>query len=107
MASIFEVDWGHFGALDYSGDRRKLYAFALIGGRTRWPPGSFSSAPSRLRARIRLLSAAPASLAAGREKGKVERAIGYTRKICWPLRQFADLDDVNRQARQWPSEVAN
>ena len=24
----FEVDWAHFGALDYSGDRRKLYAFA-------------------------------------------------------------------------------
>jgi hypothetical protein len=22
----FEVDWGHFGALDYSGDSRKLYA---------------------------------------------------------------------------------
>jgi hypothetical protein len=20
----FEVDWGHFGALDYSGDKRKL-----------------------------------------------------------------------------------
>src|SRR5689334_6775472 len=26
----FEVDWGHFGALSYSGDTRKLYAFALI-----------------------------------------------------------------------------
>jgi transposase len=26
----FEVDWGHFGALDYSGDKRKLYAFALV-----------------------------------------------------------------------------
>jgi transposase len=26
----FEVDWGHFGALDYSGDKRKLYAFVLI-----------------------------------------------------------------------------
>jgi transposase len=26
----FEVDWGHFGALSYSGDRRKLYAFALV-----------------------------------------------------------------------------
>ena len=25
----FEVDWGHFGALSYSGDMRKLYAFAL------------------------------------------------------------------------------
>jgi transposase len=26
----FEVDWGHFDALDYSGDKRKLYAFALV-----------------------------------------------------------------------------
>jgi len=26
----FEIDWGHFGALDYSGDTRKLYAFSLV-----------------------------------------------------------------------------
>lgn len=26
----FEVDWGHFGALNYDGDQRKLYAFCLI-----------------------------------------------------------------------------
>jgi transposase len=26
----FEVDWGHFGALSYDGDQRKLYAFCLI-----------------------------------------------------------------------------
>jgi transposase len=26
----FQVDWGHFGALDYDGDRRKLYAFCLV-----------------------------------------------------------------------------
>jgi transposase len=26
----FEIDWGHFGALDYSGDQRKLYAFSLV-----------------------------------------------------------------------------
>ena len=26
----FEVDWGHFGSLDYDRDRRKLYAFCLI-----------------------------------------------------------------------------
>src|SRR5215468_5642202 len=42
-----------------------------------------------------------------REKGKVERAIGYTRQNFWPLREFTDLHDVNRQARQWLSEVAN
>ena len=26
----FQVDWGHFGALDYQGDKRKLYAFCLV-----------------------------------------------------------------------------
>jgi transposase len=26
----FEIDWGHFGALEYQGDKRKLYAFCLI-----------------------------------------------------------------------------
>lgn len=26
----FEVDWGHFGSLEYQGDKRKLYAFCLI-----------------------------------------------------------------------------
>ncbi len=31
----FEVDWGHFGALNYSGDSRKLYAFALVDAHSR------------------------------------------------------------------------
>jgi transposase len=26
----FEIDWGHFGALDYAGTPRKLYAFCLV-----------------------------------------------------------------------------
>ena len=26
----FQIDWGHFGALDYQGDKRKLYAFCCI-----------------------------------------------------------------------------
>jgi len=26
----YQVDWGHFGALDYEGDKRKLYAFCLV-----------------------------------------------------------------------------
>ena len=47
------------------------------------------------------------NLAAGWEKGKVERAIGYARRSSWPLREFTDLQDVNRQVRQWLSEVAN
>ncbi len=41
------------------------------------------------------------------EKGKIERAIGYTRTNFWPLRTFTDLADVNSQARQWLNEVAN
>ena len=31
----FEVDWGHFGALSYAGDMRKLYAFALVDAHSR------------------------------------------------------------------------
>jgi len=31
----FEIDWGHFGALDYQGDQRKLYAFCLVEGHNR------------------------------------------------------------------------
>jgi transposase len=31
----FEIDWGHFGALDYHGDKRKLYAFCLIEAHSR------------------------------------------------------------------------
>ena len=43
-----------------------------------------------------------------RAKGKVERAgIGYLRQSFWPLRAFTDLQDVNRQVRQWLAEVAN
>lgn len=45
--------------------------------------------------------------AAGWEKGKVERAIGYARQAFWPLRDFTDVHDVNRQARQWLAETAN
>src|SRR5271169_1410160 len=81
----FEVDWGHFGVLDYASDKRKLYAFAL-------EYGFYPKA---------------CNVAAGWEKGKVERAIGYARQNFWPLREFTDLHDVNRQARQWLSEIAN
>ena len=33
--------------------------------------------------------------------------MGYVRQNFWPLREFTDLHDVNRQARQWLAEVAN
>jgi transposase len=31
----FQVDWGHFGSLDYQGDSRRLYAFVLIESHSR------------------------------------------------------------------------
>lgn len=46
-------------------------------------------------------------VAAAWEKGKVERAIGYVRQNFWPLRSFADLADVNSQARQWLQQSAD
>jgi len=147
----FEVDWGHFGALDYSGDQRKLYAFALVEAHSRMFYLEFTHSQSfetfvrcHMHAFVALggvareiaydnLATAVAehdgrlvrflprflgfareygfypracNLAAGWEKGKVERAIGYTCQSFWPLREFTDLHDVNRQARQWLSEVA-
>jgi transposase len=41
------------------------------------------------------------------EKGKVESAVKYLRKNFIPLRRFADLDDINRQAVHWLDTVAN
>ena len=148
----FEVDWGHFGALDYSGDKRKLYAFALIEAHSRMLYLEFTHSQSFetfIRCHIhafaalggvareitydnlatavaehdgRLVRFLPRFLgfareygffpracnpSAGWEKGKVERAIGYVRQNFWPLREFIDLHDANRQARQWLAEVAN
>jgi transposase len=45
--------------------------------------------------------------ASGWEKGKVERSISYLRQNFWPLREFKDLHDVNRQVRIWLTDVAN
>lgn len=42
----FEIDWGHFGALDYQGDKRKLYAFALIEAHSRMLYVEFTHAQS-------------------------------------------------------------
>jgi len=148
----FEVDWGHFGALEYAGDKRKLYAFALVEAHSRMLYLEFTHSQSfetfvrchihaftamggvareiaydnlatavaehdgrlvrflpRFLAFAREYSFYPkaCNVAAGWEKGKVERAIGYARQSFWPLREFSDLHDVNRQARQWLSEIAN
>ena len=149
----FEVDWGHFGALNYEGDQRKLYAFALVDGHSRMSYLEFTHSQcfeTFVRCHIhafaafngvsreiyydnlatavaehdgRLVRFHPRFLAfareynfvpracnpaSGWEKGKVERGgIGYVRQNFWPLREFTDLHDVNRQARQWLAEVAN
>jgi transposase len=147
----FEVDWGHFGALSYSGDARKLYAFALVEAHSRMLYVEFTHCQSfetfarchmhaftamggvareiaydNLATAVaehdgRLVRFLPRFLgfareygfvphacnpASGWEKGKVERAIGYLRQNFWPLREFIDLHDVNRQVRQWLAEVA-
>jgi hypothetical protein len=41
------------------------------------------------------------------EKGKIEAAIKYIRRNFWPLRSFEDLNDVQHQAKQWLTTVAN
>lgn len=149
----FEVDWGHFGVLDYEGDPRKLYAFALIDCHSRRLYLEFTHsqcfetfvrchvhafrfmtgvgreilydnlATSVLEHDGNLVCFHPRFLAFARqyhffprachqgaawEKGKIERGgIRYIRQNFWPLRTFADLADVNRQARLWREEVAN
>ncbi len=42
----FEIDWGHFGALDYQGDKRKLYAFCLIEAHSRMLSVEFTHSQS-------------------------------------------------------------
>ena len=43
----------------------------------------------------------PVAVARGNEKGRVERAIRYVRDSFFAARVFADLDDLNAQARLW------
>jgi transposase len=149
----FEVDWGHFGVLDYQGDKRKLYAFCLVECHSRRRYVEFTHSQSFetfVRCHIhafrfmgglareclydnlwtavtkhdgRIIQFNPrflvfarefgfypraCNLAAGWEKGKVERGgVGYLRQSFWPLRTFVDLADVNHQVRKWLEEIAN
>ena len=43
----------------------------------------------------------PVAVARGNEKGRVERAIRYVRESFFAAREFADLADLNAQARLW------
>jgi transposase len=47
------------------------------------------------------------NIRAPHEKGKVENSIRYLRNNFWPLRKFADLDDVNHQVLAWLDTTAN
>jgi hypothetical protein len=43
----------------------------------------------------------PVAIARGNEKGRVERSIRYIREAFFAAREFADLDELNAQARAW------
>ena len=49
----------------------------------------------------------PCNVAAGWEKGRVERTIGYLRTSYAAARTYRDLDDANAQLRRWLDEVCN
>lgn len=49
----------------------------------------------------------PCNVAAGWEKGRVERTIGYIRTSYAEARTYRDLDDANAQLRRWLDEVCN
>lgn len=48
----------------------------------------------------------PVAIARGNEKGRVERAIRFIREAFFAGRSFADLDDLNAQARAWSEAAA-
>lgn len=43
----------------------------------------------------------PVAVARGNEKGRVERTIRFVRDSFIPARKWKDLEDLNRQAREW------
>lgn len=48
----------------------------------------------------------PVNVARGNEKGRVERAISFIRTSFFAAREYADLDDLNRQANEWCTGMA-
>jgi transposase len=147
-----QIDWGHFGSLQYGETNRKLYALAVIESHSRMlyvafthsqkqaalhqglvnAFGFFGGTPKELVVDnmvsavterqgslirfneafldfLRPFSIVPraCTVGAAHEKGKIENSIRYLRHNFWPLRSFADLDDVQRQVVAWLNEVAN
>ena len=148
-----QIDWGHFGSLDYDGHKRKLYCLGMIeshsrmlyveythsqrqdtlhrcllngfrffGGTTRQlvhdnmltavieREGRLVRFNDRFLDFLRPFKIDPVACnpRQPQEKGKVEKgAIHYIRNNFWPLRIFADLQDVQNQLKIWLDEVAN
>jgi transposase len=148
-----QVDWGHFGTIDYGNTARKLYCLALTESHSRmlylefghsqsqqalhrglWNGFTFFGGTTRELVHDNMLTAVierdgllvryntafldflrrlkisprACNRAAPHEKGKVEKGvIHYIRHNFWPLRTFADLDDLQRQADLWRDTVAN
>jgi transposase len=48
----------------------------------------------------------PVAVGRGNEKGRVERTIRFVRDGFFAARQFADVDDLNRQADEWCNGIA-
>lgn len=47
------------------------------------------------------------NICAPHEKGKIEKFISYIRQNFWPLRTFADRNDIQKQVLDWLSTIAN
>ncbi|MGD1093979.1 MAG: tyrosine-type recombinase/integrase, partial [Bryobacteraceae bacterium] len=91
------------GRLDEGQVRRVFYMISRqIGIRGAWP------ATDRVCTTFVIVSQSKrccAGIAPGKMSGGVYPS--YLRQNFWPLREFTDLHDVNRQVQQWLSEVAN
>ncbi len=148
----FQIDWGHFGHLQYGDTKRKLYALAVIESYSRMLYVEYTHSQRQEVLHQCLLNAftffggTPEEIVvdnmatavierkgrlirfndsfldflrpfkiipiacnkgAPHEKGKIEAVIKFLRQNFWPLRTFADLFDVQLQAKEWLDTVAN
>lgn len=100
---------GHVGAFAYFGgvprtvlyDNLKSAVTARVGDAVQFNPEFLE-----LASYYRYLPK-PVAVARGNEKGRVERSIQYIRTSFFPARAFTDLVDLNRQAQEWISNVAD
>jgi transposase len=100
---------GHEEAFEYFGrrlprvllyDNLKSAVLERIGAAIRFNPDFLAfAAHHRFEPR-------PVAPARGNEKGRVERAIGFLRTSFYEARRFRDLEDLNRQVKEWLEQVA-